>query len=207
MTKTVLTGLGFSTYTRTVRMVLETKRVPYQFEEADLGSPEHRQLHPFNRIPVLAHGDLRIFEALAICTYVDRAFPGPALQPNSSVESAQMFQWISVVNDYIYESFVRQCILERFLKPMRQMEPDEEVIAAAKPTIKVGLAVFDNALRQKQYLTGDDMSLADFFLTPIIVYFQATPEGKELLPQVPHLIAWQERMAKISNFAEINNLP
>lgn len=188
-------------------MTLAAKGVPYAFHEANLASDTLLELHPFGRIPVLTQGSVRIFETLAICSYVDRRLPGPPLQPVDPVASAEMLQWVSATQDYIYGTMVRQCILERFLKPMRGYDPDEALIAAAKPQIQRHLTILDCALSDRAFLAGPDMSLADFFLTPIIVYFAATPEGQKLLPEAPSLVSWLRRMESAPRFAEINDLP
>jgi hypothetical protein len=46
------------------RLVLTHKEAPYTFEdlEPDMGSPKHLALHPFDRVPILRHGDFMLYE-------------------------------------------------------------------------------------------------------------------------------------------------
>ena len=39
-----------------------------------MGKPEHLALHPFNRVPILRHGDFTVYETSAIASYIDEAF-------------------------------------------------------------------------------------------------------------------------------------
>ena len=83
MTDVVVLGFPRSTYVHIVRLVLTHKGVPYTFRdlEPEMGSPAHLALHPFDRVPILQHGDFTLYETSAIAVYVDEAFEGPALQP------------------------------------------------------------------------------------------------------------------------------
>lgn len=206
MSDVILFGLPPSTYVRTAMMVLENKQVPYRFENVDFRSDDYLERHPFRRIPAFQHGDVRLFEVLAIGTYVDEVFDGPDLQPADPVARAEMMQWISAVNDYVYDIVVRKCVNERFVKPMRGLEPDEETIAAAKPVIAETLDVFDKSLSDRDFLAGPQFTLADMFLAPILVYFAVTPEGQEILPGRKHLSTWLERVRQTPGFERINSL-
>ena len=207
MSNLILYGLPPSSYVRTASMALHAKGVDFELEFPDFRSGAYREIHPFGRIPALRHGDLVLYETLAITTYVDEAFDGPALQPDDPAQKARMLQWISAINDYVYTSLVIHCITERFVKPMRGEETNEALIEASKPDMQAHLALLDQALDQSPYLAGDTETLADFFLAPILFYFGYTPEGKEMLLSCAKLTAWQKRMTDVKGYAEVNVLP
>jgi glutathione S-transferase len=77
-----LTVLGFpgSSFVHIVRLVLTHKDVPYAFRdlEPDMGSPAHLALHPFDRVPILQHGDFTLYETSAIVAYLEENFPAVA---------------------------------------------------------------------------------------------------------------------------------
>lgn len=204
MTDVILYGLPPTTNTRTAQLILSAKGVPYRMEVPDTQSEAYAALHPFRKVPALVHGDLQLFEALAIATYVDEVFDGPALQPRDAAARACMMQWISATGDYIYDSAVKRCVIERLVKPAMGGAPDEAVIAAALPDIAHALDVLDSALAECPYLAGSEPSLADFFLAPIHVYLAATPEGQRMLPDRRNLEDWASRIAQSPGFAEIN---
>ena len=204
MPDVTLLGLPPSSYVRTARMTCSNKGVEYRLQPVDFRSDAYRQEHAFQRMPVLHHGDVRLYETLAIATYLDDAFDGPPLQPDAPVDRARMLQWISVTNDYLYKTIVGCCVSERFVKPMRGLEPDEELIAQALPMIDIQLDVLDDALNDTGHFVGNALSLADLFVAPIMVYFAATPEGISRLPKKPGIQAWLEKMKATPHWDEIN---
>lgn len=206
MSNPILYGLPPSTYVRTARLALELKGVAYDLEPVEFRSESHRRLHPFSRIPALRHADLELYETLAITTYVDEAFDGLALQPADPGTRAQMMQWISVINGYAYDAMVTRCVAERFVKPMRGLPTDDAVIADALPDITYQLDLFDRCLSQTPWLAGDQMSLADLFLGPIMVYFAATPEGQSTLPDRPDVTRWLAALNGNPIFAALNTM-
>ncbi len=207
MSDLIILGLPPSSYVRTARLICANKGVEHTLQPVDFRSEAYKaDHHPFARMPALQHGDLRLYECLAIGTYVDGAFEGPALQPDDALARARMMQWISVVNDYVYDQIVGCCVSERFVKPMRGLEPDEAKIAAAVPKIEEALDVVAAEVAGQDYLVGDTVTLADLFLAPVMHYLAATPEGEQLLPSRSAIGDWMERMGETPGFAEINKL-
>ena len=79
MTDPIIYGFPRSTFVNIVRLVLTHKEVPYDFHDLEkvMGKAEHLGLHPFNRVPILKHGDFTVYETSAIVAYVDDVFEGP----------------------------------------------------------------------------------------------------------------------------------
>ncbi len=70
MSDMTLWGFDGSTYVRTVKMVLaekgvsDFKQVPLNVLAGDPKTPEHRERHPFGKVPVLDHDGMRIMETV-----------------------------------------------------------------------------------------------------------------------------------------------
>src|SRR5579864_6082080 len=100
----VLHGYRYSVYNRIARLALAEKRVAYDRVEVNPFAPDvpasYRALHPFGRVPALVHDGFTLYETGAITRYIDRAFPGPALQPKEARAVARMDQVIGVVDAY-----------------------------------------------------------------------------------------------------------
>ena len=193
----IVYGFPRSTFVNIVRMVLTYKDVPYRFHdlEPEMGKPSHLALHPFNRVPILRHGDFTLYETSAIVTYLDETFPRLPLQPRDIPGRARMDQWISMVNSYFYPYMVHHVSHERIVFPELGIAPDEKVVAHALPKIEVALQVTERQLGHgKDYLLGSEVTLADFYLLPCTYSFSFTPEAKTMYPKFPAFGRWRERM-------------
>jgi glutathione S-transferase len=200
MSDPIVYGFPRSTFVNIVRLVLTHKDVPYTFHDLEpvMGKTEHLTLHPFNRVPILRHGDFMIYETSAIASYVDEAFAGSRLTPQDVRSRGRMNQWISAVNSYYYPYMIYHVTHERLVFPELGIASDEKVVAHALPKVELGLGVLEQALSDgRDYLLGSELSLADFFLLPSTFAFSLTEEGRTLYPKFPAFSRWRERMEKL----------
>jgi len=197
MADPVVYGFPRSTFVNIVRMVLTHKEVPYLFHdlEPDMGKPRHLALHPFNRVPILRHGDFTLYETSAIVTYLDDTFPRRPLQPSDIPSRARMNQWISMVNSYFYPYMIYHVSHERIVFPELGIASDEKVVTHALPKIEVALEVAEQEFAHgKDFLLGAELTLADFYLLPCSYTFSFTPEAKAMYSKFPAFGAWRDRM-------------
>src|SRR5215813_4559495 len=193
----IVYGFPRSTFVNIVRLILAHKDVAYDFHdlEAVMGKPEHLALHPFNRVPILKHDDFVLYETSAIARYIDEGFEGPRLTPRDVRTRARMNQWISAVNSYYYPYMIYHVTHERLVFPELGIASDEKVVAHALPKVETGLAVVERQLAHgKDFLLGDEMSIADFYLLPATFAFSLTAEGQSMYPRFPRFSKWREIM-------------
>jgi glutathione S-transferase len=102
MSDPIVYGFPRSTFVNIVRLILTHKDVAYGFHDLEpvMGKQEHLALHPFDRVPILRHGDFTVYETSAIVFYIDETFPGPRLTPQHVRARGRMNQWISAVKSY-----------------------------------------------------------------------------------------------------------
>ena len=197
MTDPIVYGFPRSTFVNVVRLVLTHKEVPYDFRNLEnvMGKAEHLDLHPFNRVPILKHGDFTVYETSAIVAYVDDVFAEPRLTPLDARTRARMNQWISAVNSYYYPYMIYHVTHERLVFPELGIASDEKVVAHALPKVEMGLAVAERQLAHgKNFLLGDELSIADFYLLPSTFAFSLTAEGQSMYPKFPAFCRWRDRM-------------
>jgi glutathione S-transferase len=194
MSKPVVYGPRYSTYTRSVIMALLEKRVDHTVAHVDMDrkehqAPEHLARHPFGLLPAFRHGDFMIYETVPILNYIDDAFPGARLMPADIHRRTRAAQIMSVINAYGYRPMVWGIFVARAFP--RSGTVDEKAVAEAVPKAKLALqAIEDLTLNPDPFLVGRQISLADLLLVPIIHYFAGTPEGAKILPKYPKLMAW-----------------
>jgi glutathione S-transferase len=198
MSDLIVYGFTRSTFVNIVRMVLTHKEVPYTFQdlEPEMGKSNHLALHPYNRVPILQHGDFVLYETSAIVAYLDETFPRLPLQPRDVPGGrARMDQWISIVNSYFYPYMIYHVSHERNVFPELGIPSDEKVVAHALPKIEVALQVAERQLSHgKDYLLGPELTLADFYLLPCTYSFSFAPEAKTMYPNFPAFCRWRQRI-------------
>jgi glutathione S-transferase len=200
MSDPIILGFPRSTFVHIPRLILTYKDVPYTFRdlEPEMGSPAHLALHPFNRVPILQHGDLTLYEASAIALYLEEAFPGPSLTPATARGRAQMYQWISAVNSYYYPYMIYHVVHERLVFPQLDIASDEEVVTHAIPKVATALEVLERQLGHgAAHILGGELTLADFYMLPSTFAFGLTDEGKAMYPKFPAVSRWREKMESL----------
>ncbi|MFT4572370.1 MAG: glutathione S-transferase [Candidatus Binatia bacterium] len=195
-TDVTLFSLPISTYGLIAEIVLVEKGVPFELVDVEPSSAEHRERHPFGKVPVLEHrrggSTFRIFESLAVARYVDEAFDGPALQPGDVLARATMMQWVQSVNAYLFPTITVGISKPRLFPGPEPI--DEDSIATAVVNAGQQLDLVETALTASPWLAGDELTLADIFLFPVLGAVSLTPEGGPLLATRPKCVAWFESM-------------
>jgi glutathione S-transferase len=206
MSDLIVYGFPRSTFVNIVRLVLTHKEVPYTFHdlEPEMGKASHLALHPFNRVPILSHGDFTVYETSAIVAYIEEAFPRLPLRPRDIRDRARMEQWISMVNSYYYPYMIHHVTHERLVFPELGIASDEKVVAHALPKVELGLQVAERQLGHgKDYLLGAELTVADFYLLPSTFAFSLTEEGKTMYPKYPAFGRWRERMEALPSVRKL----
>lgn len=196
MADVTIHGFPQSTYVRTCCMTCEEKGIAYERRDAAPHSPEILAYNPTGKMPGFQHGDLVLWETSAITRYLDDTFGGASLQPQDPVARARMNCWISMVNDVVYQTMIRDIVAPRF----GFVEADEAKIKAATEKLERQLKLADGALQRSTYLAGEQLSLADLFLAPIIFWLEKTPEGQTALPKYQSLGRWYAAMTARRSF-------
>ena len=188
-----------SPFGRAVLMALEEKGAAYRLVRVAPGtlrSSEHLALHPFGRVPVLEHGEFRLYETAAIVRYIDRVLPGPALSPAEACEVARMDQLMNVNDWYLFQGVGNVIGFQRVVGPrLLGLTPDERAIAAVLPKAQVVLDQLARELGERPYFVGAQLTLADLLLAPQLEFLSQTPEWAGLTAKSANLDAWLERMA------------
>src|SRR6516164_11085662 len=147
-----------SPFARSVLAMLEEKRAPYGLVAVmpgTLRSPQHLSRHPFGRVPVLEHGDFRLYETQAILRYLDRVLPEPALTPADPRAAARMDQLMNINDWYLFHGVANVIAFQRIVGPrLLGLEADENAIAAAVPRARVVLDELAALLGEQPYFAG-----------------------------------------------------
>ncbi|HEY7642787.1 MAG TPA: glutathione S-transferase family protein [Steroidobacteraceae bacterium] len=186
-------GAPASNFVWVTRIACTEKGVPYTLVPTPPHTPEVDAIHPLGKIPVMRHGAVTLCESRAICLYVDRAFPGPALAPTDPAGAARVEQWLSLINTHVDPLLVRRYLRAYIFPGTADGSFDRKTIDAALTEMRAEFAVLDAAVSATGFLAGSSFTLADIDLLPILFYMNKMPESRELLAQSKHLKAYFDR--------------
>ncbi len=179
-----------STYGRIVAMTAEEAALPWQVVPTDAATRENQMRHPFMKTPSVEIDDIRLYETVAICQYIDDQHNHGALQPSKPLERARMSQWISIANQYLFPSTENGLVLPRLVVPLMGGTPREDLIEKALPTIAYQMTIVSNRLEEEPFLAGPTFGLADIFMYCILRATELTPEGTLIVEKLLPLRRW-----------------
>lgn len=199
-----LHGYQYSVYSWIARLALHEKGVAYDWIEINPFAEEipasYLAMHPFKRVPALTHAGFVLYETGAITRYVDEAFEGPKLQPEEPRERARCNQIISIVDSYAYWPLVRQVFSHGVFRPRMNRPVDESELQSGLEAAPGVLAALESVAGEGPCLCGNQLSLADIHLAPMIGYFVLAEQGRALLQKYPRLGRWWSELSNRSTF-------
>jgi glutathione S-transferase len=176
-----------------VHSVLEELRVPFQLVPVNLRQGEHfgeafRALNPAARVPVLVDGDFVLTEAPAILNYLAELYPDAGLLPTESRTRADCWRWLNYASSRLHPAFSRVMVPKRFAAE----EQAAQVRTAGEREVVECYQLLEQALAQRDYITGSTIRLPDYLLYVILTWDRMLDR-----PQVgdyPRLAAYRQRV-------------
>ena len=145
-----------------VMWVCEELKIPYEIRPVDFSasyrrSPEWRAMHPVSKVPVMDDGSLRMHESCAMIQYILARYGKGRLQPSSADPVyAHFLQWLW------FSEATFQRPLGEITNHRREFNPElPDVVAEMKGGATACVAALDQALADRPYLLGDEMTAAD----------------------------------------------
>ncbi len=181
-------GLSPSTFTRTVRLACHEKGIDYELVDAMPSTID--PLNPFRKLPAITHGDVTLYESIAILRYLERVFPGPKLWPDDVVAAAICDQWARSVADSLANASLRYFAARAGFLSV----PAEMAQRYLAKTAEV-MPIFDRQLGEHRFLAGNSLTVADLYLFPLYAYFPDIAELKAIADKAPNCNRWAAEMA------------
>jgi glutathione S-transferase len=189
-----LYGFPLSPFVRKVALVLAEKGLDFDWVPSNPNQPdaEFSAASPFHKIPAFADGDFLIADSTAIITYLDAAYPAPALLP-AAAKARGRAVWFDEVADTVLTPAGAPIVLNRFLKPkIFGTDGDEEAALAAEQAVLRPLDYLESQLGEDGWLDGE-VSLGDFAVASVIKTLSYTGWSLDAGTH-PKLAAWFARM-------------
>lgn len=160
-------GADLSPPSNKVRFVANELGLDYEYNSVNLVSGEnqsegHLKLHPAGKVPVIDDDGFVLFESNAIIRYLAAKCESP-LYPAGAKQRALVDQWMDFVSNHVGSS-VGRVLMNRVFAPFLNQEVDERSITEGLSFLERFLPVVDAPLKERRYLAGGELSLADFSL-------------------------------------------
>jgi len=160
----------------------------------DLKHPEYVARNPNGKVPVLTDGDFSLWESRAIMQYVATKKPGNTLWPSDPKRQADIARWQFWEASHLSKGTGAYAFEKLFKKIFMKLDADPVALAAGEKEWHTFAPVLDAQLAKRKWITGDDLTLADFSVGACFSY--AEPSG---LPwdKYSNIKAWSSRLGEV----------
>lgn len=171
-------------------IVLREAGFPFELERVNLaskktaGGADYLEVNPKGYVPALAldNGEV-LTEGPAIVQYLADKAPEKQLAPAAgSMERYRLIEWLNFISTELHKTF----------SPLFKPNAPEETKQASRDTIAARLNIVEKQLQGRDYLTGNQFSVADAYLFTVLNW--ARPMKFDL-GQWPAVQAYMQRVA------------
>jgi glutathione S-transferase len=172
-----------------------------EFERVDVGGPfggnrdpEYLAMNPNGLVPTVKDGDLVMWESNTICRYLAATHNGEHLYPRDPAARTHVERWMD------WQLAVVAPPMGQLLFGLVRSTPetrDPAAIEAARRRAGAAWTIVDDELKDRPYLAGNHLSLAEIVLGTLIYRWFAFPIER---PELPNLRAWYDRVHQRPGF-------
>jgi glutathione S-transferase len=172
-----------------------------EFERLDVGGPfggnrdpDYLAMNPNGLVPTVKDGDLVMWESNTICRYLAVTRNGDRLYPRDAAARTHVERCMD------WQLAVIGPPMGQLLFGLVRSTPetrDPGAIEAARRRAATAWTIVEDAVKDRPYLAGDHLSLAEIVLGTQIYRWFAFPIER---PELPNLRAWYDRMHQRPGF-------
>jgi len=161
----VLYHLWLSPFCRKARIMLDEKglEVDLRLEKVWERRDEFIAINPAGKVPVLVEKNgVVLSDSYAICEYIEETYPEPVLIGKNPYARAEIRRIVAWFDDKFSKEVSATLLYEKVVKRFLGMgEPNSKAIRAGIANIHTHLDYITYLTDQRNWLAGDDFSLAD----------------------------------------------
>ena len=191
-----LIGAGLSPFTRKARVALAEKGLPYEHDPmAPFGvSAEYKRKHPLGKVPLLEVDGRPLPDSSAICAYLEKIQPQPALYPSDPFDYARAI-WFEEFADGGLINGTAPVFQQRVLAPLLFKRPTDQAVVekATNETLPPLFDYLEQELGGNDYLVGNRFTIADIATGSLLVNYRHG-KGEIDAKRWPKLAAYVERV-------------
>lgn len=173
---------------------LDLEEKALDFSKGEHKSAEYLALNANGAVPTLVDGDFVLTESRAIMQYLAAKKPEAGLLPKDEQGRADVTRW-QFWDAAHFSSSVGMISFERVFKPMMGLgEPNQTKIDEGLAGFRRFAAVLEKRLTGKQYIVGNQLTIADLTLGSSLMYAK---QAEVPLGEFPNVQAWFGRICEL----------
>ncbi|MGO1072371.1 glutathione S-transferase family protein [Lysobacter sp. CA199] len=178
---------------------IEAELIEQDVVAGQMQRPDYTALNPNQKAPTLVDGDLVLWESTAIMAHLCIRAGSDLWPAHAPAEQVEVLRWLAW-NDCHWAPAIDAHYFERIVKARFDLgEPDQEAMRGREADIAKYAAVLDGHLRGRDYVACGRLTIADFQLASMAVYWR---EADMPLQPYPHLVRWLDGLIRIPAWAE-----
>jgi glutathione S-transferase len=219
-----------STSSQKVRLMLAEKSIPWSDRRISFAKHEHisdwyLKLNPNGVVPTLVHDGHAVIDSSVIGEYLEDVFPDKPLRPRDPLARAHTRAWRqfidevpsaaiqppsfnaafvanwSQMSDAEFDRYTNRLPLRKhFYRRMGRHGFPNEDIQASLDQLEMSLERMERALEQTAWLAGDQLTLADIAMIPIVVRMEDLGLS-DMWDELPRTADWYARAQARPSFS------
>jgi glutathione S-transferase len=171
-------GVPLSVHTRKAIVTAILKEMDYKFEVVIPVIPDNppanwSTLSPTGLIPVLQDGGFTLADSSAICLYLDRKQPEPAVLPADAKDYARALWFDAYAGGTIFRHLVHPLFHQTIVGPNLRKEPaDQTVIDHVLTNVQPKILGYLEGQLDGKFLVGNALTLADIAIVSNFIVYQ-----------------------------------
>ena len=189
-----------------VHLFLQEKGIEIPFERVDMRAnahlgEEYKAINPRGTVPALVFDDGTVIsEVVAICVYLEAAYPDKPLLGSNPKQRALISEWdhrveaegLMAIAEAMRNS--SKAFKDRALPGPLDLEQIPELAARGVIRLKAFMQVLDTQLSHNSFVAGDEFSVAD--ITAFVSVGFARWIKVEIPEELVHLHRWRNAIAE-----------
>jgi glutathione S-transferase len=171
-------GIPLSVHTRKAIVTAILKKLDYKVEPVvpvipDNPPPNWSMLSPTGLIPVLQDGDFTLADSTAICLYLEKKQPSPAILPSEARAYARALWFDAYAGGTIFRHVVHPLFAQTIVNPnINKVPSDKAVIDNILKNVQPKILGYLNSEIDGKFLVGYRLTLADIAIVSNFTVYQ-----------------------------------
>lgn len=203
MTKVELYSASVCPFAHRTRLTLLEKEIDFTLTEIDLQNKPNwfKQVSPYEKVPVIKHGENHVWESAIINEYLEEVFPQPPLMPATAGKRALARIWIEFANSKFINAYYKMLLIQ---EPQKQEKWKQEFINHLHFMESEGMGKREG---NGPYWFGDTVSLVDITFYPWFERWSVLEHYRNLSfpSECKALKQWWEAMSERDSVKQISN--